>query len=88
MNLFVVLQEWFAGCIYTFANELPRLSPTQPIVRVMSELGPMAQNGTVDGLQQLAKEFEDLADTCLLVLHLEVCMIPRLGQLVIILFMY
>lgn len=38
----------------------------------MSEASPVAQNATVDGLQQLAKEFEDLADTCLLVLHLEV----------------
>ncbi|KAK3914367.1 Exocyst complex component 4 [Frankliniella fusca] len=64
--------EWFACCIYTFASELPRISPTQPVVRVMSEVSPAAQNGTVEGLQQLAKEFEDLADTCLLVLHLEV----------------
>lgn len=64
--------EWFAGCIYSFASELPRISPTQPIVRVMSEASPAAQIGTVDGLQKLAKEFEELADTCLLVLHLEV----------------
>lgn len=64
--------EWFAGCLYSFASELPRQSPTQPVVRVMSEASPVAQNATIDGLQQLAKEFEDLADTCLLVLHLEV----------------
>lgn len=64
--------EWFAGCIYSFASELPRLSPTIPVVRVMSDVTPAAQSGTVEGLQQLAREFEDLADTCLLVLHLEV----------------
>ncbi|XP_059607567.1 exocyst complex component 4 [Phlebotomus argentipes] len=63
--------EWFSNRISEFANNLRK-----PIVNglVASELiSPVVvQDGTIKVLTNLALEFDELANTCLLVLHLEV----------------
>ncbi|KAJ9597949.1 hypothetical protein L9F63_011188 [Diploptera punctata] len=64
--------EWFATSILLFASELPRASASSPRVQVTTEGIPAMPESSVQALMQLAQEFEDLANTCLLVLHLEV----------------
>lgn len=61
--------EWFANRITDFANELKR--PTNGVIDE-SATDAAVKEGTVKVLTNLALEFEDLANTCLLVLHLEV----------------
>lgn len=69
-------QEWFANRISEFTNELRK-----PIVNPIpatngdefsNERSVSIKDGTIKVLTNLALEFEDLANTCLLVLHLEV----------------
>ena len=67
-----ILQEWFATSILLFASELPRASASSPRVQVTTEGIPAMPETSVQALMQLAQEFEELANTCLLVLHLEV----------------
>lgn len=65
--------EWFSSRISEFANELRR-----PILNGINtsgntEYSPITiQDGTIKVLTNLALEFDELANTCLLVLHLEV----------------
>lgn len=76
LRILALLQEsleWFGSRILTFANSLPiqqQQTLTSPQTK-MTDFSPLTEN-TVKSLILLAKEFEDLADTCLLVLHLEV----------------
>ncbi|XP_071448510.1 exocyst complex component 4 [Hetaerina americana] len=71
--------EWFAGSISLFVAGLPGQS--RPLQQTMPSPSSGAQNSdsfppipeaTLKALQQQVRDFEDLADTCLLVLHLEV----------------
>lgn len=69
------LQEsmaWFSTSILLFASELPSAPASSPSVQVTSEGIPAMPESSVQALMQLAQEFEELANTCLLVLHLEV----------------
>lgn len=64
--------EWFSGRITEFATELRR-----PLVNDSSTILDCAtistvKDGTIKVLTNLALEFDELANTCLLVLHLEV----------------
>ena len=67
----ILLQEWFGGCIVKFASSLPVKSSSSSIM-VSGEVPPVS-DASVQTLTSLAKDFEELAHTCLLVLHLEVC---------------
>nr|CAD7443373.1 unnamed protein product [Timema bartmani] len=66
------LCEWFSSSILMFASELPRSIASSPSIVVTSEGIPAMPESTVNSLLQLGQEFEELANTCLLVLHLEV----------------
>lgn len=67
--------EWFSSRISEFANDLRK-----PILNGYSgfninndiHLPVIIKEGTIKVLTNLALEFDDLANTCLLVLHLEV----------------
>lgn len=70
--------EWFGGRIVRFAEILPNPmnSPTTPVTPStpmgnLEDMAPVADN-TIQSLRQLGHEFEELANTCLLVMHLEV----------------
>ena len=58
--------EWFSGRISEFANDLRR--------PLGNGLTTGVADGTIKVLTNLALEFDELANTCLLVLHLEVKM--------------
>lgn len=66
--------EWFASRISAFADSLPKqqsgLAPPSQI-KNKDDISPVPE-AMIESLMKLSKEFEDLADTCLLVLHLEV----------------
>ncbi|CAL4123115.1 unnamed protein product, partial [Meganyctiphanes norvegica] len=62
--------EWFGSCIVKFATSLPVKSTAGSII-VSGEIPPVSDS-SVQTLTSLAKDFEELAHTCLLVLHLEV----------------
>ncbi|XP_042242487.1 exocyst complex component 4-like isoform X2 [Homarus americanus] len=62
--------EWFGSCIVKFATSLPVKSTSSGIM-VSGEVPPVS-DASVQTLTSLAKDFEELAHTCLLVLHLEV----------------
>lgn len=62
---YVWIQEWFSYRISDFANEL-RL----PVIGTNESV--IIKDGTIKVLTNLALEFDELANTCLLVLHLEV----------------
>uniref|UniRef100_A0A1B6EHB1 Exocyst complex component Sec8 n=3 Tax=Clastoptera arizonana TaxID=38151 RepID=A0A1B6EHB1_9HEMI len=75
--------EWFSKSIYHFTSQLQRSqTPNQrtpkthnnvPTISVLNVDGiPALPEGSVISLENLAHEFEELANTCLLVLHLEV----------------
>jgi len=68
----LVLQEWFSTSILLFASELPSAPASSPSVQITSEGIPAMPESSVQALMLLAQEFEELANTCLLVLHLEV----------------
>uniref|UniRef100_T1IIX1 Exocyst complex component Sec8 n=1 Tax=Strigamia maritima TaxID=126957 RepID=T1IIX1_STRMM len=65
--------EWFGDQVSKFALSLPNNSgssgstPTTPVLDVL----PVADN-TIQSLLQVSRDFTDLADKCLLILHLEV----------------
>jgi hypothetical protein len=67
-----LMQEWFSTSILLFASELPSAPASSPSVHVASVGIPAMPETSVQALMQLAQEFEELANTCLLVLHLEV----------------
>jgi hypothetical protein len=67
-----MLQAWFSTSILLFASELPSAPASSPSVQVTSEGIPAMPESSVQALMQLTQEFEELANTCLLVLHLEV----------------
>jgi len=67
-----MLQAWFSTSILLFASELPSAPASSPSVHVTSEGIPAMPESSVQALMQLTQEFEELANTCLLVLHLEV----------------
>ncbi|XP_063710115.1 exocyst complex component 4 [Culicoides brevitarsis] len=60
--------EWFANRIADFANDLKKPVTTNG----STESSSAVKDGTIKVLTNLALEFEELANTCLLVLHLEV----------------
>ncbi|KAK4309465.1 hypothetical protein Pmani_018910 [Petrolisthes manimaculis] len=62
--------EWFGGRIMGLAEALPVKSTSSGLV-VSGEVPPVS-DASVQTLTSLAKDFEELAHTCLLVLHLEV----------------
>lgn len=72
-----LLQEWFSTSILLFASELPSAPASSPSVHVTSVGIPPMPEASVQALMQLAQEFEELANTCLLVLHLEVSCLVR-----------
>ncbi|XP_017044206.1 exocyst complex component 4 isoform X4 [Drosophila ficusphila] len=65
--------EWFSCRVSEFANDLRR-----PMVNGLSAVSPecsadiAVKDGTIKVMTNLALGFDDLANTCLLVLHLEV----------------
>jgi ribose/xylose/arabinose/galactoside ABC-type transport system permease subunit len=67
-----MLQAWFSTSILLFASDLPSVSASSPGVQVTSEGISALPESSVQALMQLTQEFEELANTCLLVLHLEV----------------
>lgn len=60
------LQEWFAVNVTLVSQKLMRANEAR--------IGGMMQlsNDSIQHLQALAKDFEDISHTCLLILHLEV----------------
>lgn len=73
--------EWFSGRISEFASELRR-----PLVNDLNTLPNGAaistiKDGTIKVLTNIALEFDELANTCLLVLHLEVRQHVRLPNI-------
>ncbi|KAK7863550.1 hypothetical protein R5R35_011175 [Gryllus longicercus] len=64
--------EWFACSVQLFASHLPRGDVPSPHVQTNEAGIPALPESSVQALDQLAVEFEELANTCLLVLHLEV----------------
>jgi exocyst complex component 4 len=61
--------DWFAQAVLKFARGLP--TSACPGSAALSVVPPLPET-TLNTLIALAKEFEELADICLLVLHLEV----------------
>lgn len=66
--------EWFANRIADFANDLKKPNVTNGMTgsQTPSDTSTAVKDGTIKVLTNLALEFEELANTCLLVLHLEV----------------
>ncbi|XP_057377768.1 exocyst complex component 4-like isoform X2 [Daphnia carinata] len=67
LRILALLQEsleWFAAHIQELANGITRSGASESLLALPET--------NVQTLLELAKDFEDLADTCLLVLHLEV----------------
>ena len=62
--------DWFAQSVLKFARGLPTSSGGGGSGKL--SVVPPLPDTTINTLISLAKEFEDLADVCLLVLHLEV----------------
>ncbi|XP_065349707.1 exocyst complex component 4 isoform X2 [Cloeon dipterum] len=64
--------EWFAFKLSEIAAGLPKMKVGAPPVAVaVGEIPPM-QSKNVEDLEKLAHEFEELSNTCLLILHLEI----------------
>lgn len=61
-----ILQEWFSNRITEFANDLGK-----PIT-ITNGLAINSTSDIIKVLTNLALDFDEIADTCLLVLHLEV----------------
>lgn len=71
--LFRIFQEWFSNRISEFANDLRKPVTNGLSVNQNNDSSPVIiKDGTIKVLTNLALEFDDLANTCLLVLHLEV----------------
>lgn len=69
-----IFQEWFSHRITEFANDLRRPISNRACSPTADDLDAsvIIKDGTIKVLTNLALEFDDLANTCLLVLHLEV----------------
>lgn len=67
-------QEWFSHRITEFANDLRKPISNRACSPTNNDLDAsvIIKDGTIKVLTNLALEFDDLANTCLLVLHLEV----------------
>lgn len=67
-------QEWFSNRITEFANDLRKPITNRVCLSPSSDISSpvIIKDGTIKVLTNLALEFDDLANTCLLVLHLEV----------------
>merc|ERR1712227_654594 len=63
--------DWFAQSVLKFARSLPTGSTNVGNSNKISVVPPLPET-TINTLISLAKEFEELGDVCLLVLHLEV----------------
>jgi len=63
--------DWFAQSVLKFARGLPTGSSNLSTGSKISVVPPLPET-TINTLISLAKEFEELGDVCLLVLHLEV----------------
>ena len=63
--------DWFAQSVLKFARSLPTGSSGAATSSKLSVVPPLPET-SINTLISLAKEFEELADVCLLVLHLEV----------------
>ena len=63
--------DWFAQSVLKFARSLPTGSTNLGNTNKISVVPPLPET-TINTLISLAKEFEELGDVCLLVLHLEV----------------
>lgn len=67
--------EWFGSRIWELANTLPTSSPNTPTTPTtptnVLDLPPVSET-SVDSLKDLARQFKNLAEMCLMVLHLEV----------------
>lgn len=70
-------KEWFSSRITEFANDLRRPISNHACLSTNSDISSpvLIKDGTIKVLTNLALEFDDLANTCLLVLHLEVSQI-------------
>lgn len=62
------MQEWFSASMIRLANDLHPHSNTGESKQNM----PIVKESSIKCLLNLAHEFDELANTCLLVLHLEV----------------
>lgn len=70
--------EWFSSRISEFANDLRRPILNGMNVNSGGEYGSVTiKDGTIKVLTNLALEFDELANTCLLVLHLEVSLLVK-----------
>lgn len=68
--------EWFSSRISEFANDLRRPMNGLNSSGNTEYSSPVTiQDGTIKVLTNLALEFDELANTCLLVLHLEVSLV-------------
>ncbi|XP_059476741.1 exocyst complex component 4 [Neocloeon triangulifer] len=64
--------EWFASKLSEMASGLPKMNPGATTHSIpVGEIPPM-QPKNVEDLERLAQEFEELSNTCLLILHLEI----------------
>lgn len=64
-------QEWFSHRIREFSKSLAPISNSDDINNGIDAL-MTKKDGTIKVLENIAIEFEEIANTCLLVLHLEV----------------
>lgn len=73
-DTFLLFQEWFSHRITEFANDLRKPISRSPCLESSNDIDSSVtvKDGTIKVLTNLALEFDDLANTCLLVLHLEV----------------
>uniref|UniRef100_A0A2C9LZQ8 Exocyst complex component Sec8 n=1 Tax=Biomphalaria glabrata TaxID=6526 RepID=A0A2C9LZQ8_BIOGL len=64
--------EWFANRLDLFADSLTPQSSLAPLQEELPTELPPISDKTLQSLKQLVQEFKDLAEICLLLLHLEV----------------
>ncbi|XP_062567053.1 exocyst complex component 4-like isoform X3 [Saccostrea cucullata] len=63
--------EWFSNRMKDFSNRLCARTNTTPAETAAAEYPPVSEK-TLSSLRNLVKDFQDLAEICLLLLHLEV----------------
>ncbi|ENN82092.1 hypothetical protein YQE_01525, partial [Dendroctonus ponderosae] len=68
--------EWFSVRMFQYTSEFrlepSRLSPPKPDNNSHNDLMPPVSSSTLHQLTSIAQEFDELANTCLMLLHLEV----------------
>uniref|UniRef100_A0A7N6B3C7 Exocyst complex component Sec8 n=1 Tax=Anabas testudineus TaxID=64144 RepID=A0A7N6B3C7_ANATE len=64
--------EWLAGRLKTFFATLPHASSASPYSGDSQVVGERSRDQILQTLSDLSRGFQDIADRCLLVLHLEV----------------